>query len=122
MKKIFTLFITAISFSSFSQIVVVGTGFDNYANDSATAPAGWYMSWHSLSPASSYTTAANAGVALTGCDPITAIVPAIKIAAAAPQTMPKVFFASIFIAFLSVADCRLVERAFYLLMCRFIHT
>ncbi|MBI2716437.1 MAG: hypothetical protein HYX37_18615 [Rhizobiales bacterium] len=61
-------------------------------------------------------------MALAGCDPITAIVPTIKIAAAAPQTMPKVFLASIFIAFLSVADNRLVERTYYLSMCRFIHT
>lgn len=80
MKKLFTLlsFIT-ISFASFSQIVVVGTGFDNYANTSATAPAGWYLSWHSLSPASSYTSAASSGVSVPsykmGLDSVTVITP-----------------------------------------------
>jgi len=79
MKKLFTLsLITAISLSSFSQIVIVGTGFDNYAGTSATAPAGWYMSWHSPT-ASSYTTAANSGVAIPsykfGLDSVTVITP-----------------------------------------------
>ena len=64
--KIFYTFILfiAISVSAFSQLVVVGTGFDNYAGTSATAPAGWYMSWHSTSSPSYYSTAANSGVAI----------------------------------------------------------
>ena len=54
----------AISFPAFSQLVVVGTGFDNYAGTSATAPAGWNMSWHSTSSPSYYSTAANSGAAI----------------------------------------------------------
>lgn len=79
MKKLFTLASFIISVTTFSQITVVGTGFDNYANTSGTAPAGWYMSWHSASPASSYTTAANSGVAIPsykfGLDSVTVITP-----------------------------------------------
>lgn len=80
MKKLYSLFLlTVISVSAFSQLIVVGTGFDNYANTSGTAPAGWYMSWHSLSPTSSYTTAANSGAAIPsykfGLDSVTVITP-----------------------------------------------
>lgn len=84
MKKILPLCIAILSIVegsvlSFSQIVVLGTGFDNYANTFGTAPAGWYMSWHSASPASSYTTAANSGAAVPsykfGLDSVTVITP-----------------------------------------------
>lgn len=84
MKKLLPFCIVILSIiegsvSSFSQIIVAGTGFDNYANTSGTAPAGWYMSWHSASPASSYTTAANSGVAIPsykfGLDSVTVITP-----------------------------------------------
>ncbi len=84
MKKLLPFCIVILSvvegsFSAFSQLVVVGTGFDNYANTLATAPAGWYMSWHSLSPASSYTSTANSGVAVPsykmGLDSVTVITP-----------------------------------------------
>jgi len=55
MKKLYTLLsLIGISSSAFSQVVVVGTGFDNYAGTSATAPSGWYMSWHSTSSPSYY--------------------------------------------------------------------
>ncbi|MBI4930194.1 MAG: PKD domain-containing protein [Bacteroidetes bacterium] len=62
MKKIYTfiLFI-AISVSAFSQLVVVGTGFNNYAGTSATTPSGWYISWHSTSSPSYYVSAGNFG-------------------------------------------------------------
>lgn len=85
MKKLLLFCIVILSVvegsvSAFSQLVVVGTGFDNYANTSGTAPAGWYMSWHSLPPtASSYTTASNSGVAIPsykmGIDSVTVITP-----------------------------------------------
>jgi len=64
MKKIYTLVLSmAISVAAFSQLVVVGTGFDNYAGTSATAQSGWYISWHSTSSPSYYTSAGNFGVA-----------------------------------------------------------
>ena len=64
MKKLYTLLsLIAISVSAFSQLVVVQTGFNNYVGTSVTAPAGWYMSWHSTSSPSYYTTATNYGIA-----------------------------------------------------------
>jgi len=60
MKK-YSLFFPLISFSAFSQTPVVQTGFDNYVGTSASAPAGWYMSWHSTSSPSYYTSAGNFG-------------------------------------------------------------
>lgn len=62
MKKNFlSFFLISISFTAFSQTPVVQTGFDNYAGTSASAPAGWYMSWHSTSSPSYYTSAGNFG-------------------------------------------------------------
>ena len=56
--------------------------------------------------------AANAGVALAGRDIVTDSMPANRITAAVPQIIPKAFLASIFIAFLSVADNRWLNALF----------
>ncbi|MEK6617040.1 MAG: hypothetical protein AABZ32_13215, partial [Bacteroidota bacterium] len=62
MKFFYTLILfIIISVAAFSQLVVVGTGFNNYAGTSATAPTGWYMSWHST--ASTYTASTSVGIA-----------------------------------------------------------
>ena len=64
MKNIFTLAFISISVFSFAQVPVVQTGFNGYAGTSASAPAGWYMSWHSTSAPSYYNTPANSGAAI----------------------------------------------------------
>lgn len=55
--------LVAFTFSSFSQTIVDSTGFYCYAGTLASAPAGWYMSWHSTSAPSYYTVATSVGIA-----------------------------------------------------------
>ena len=81
MKKNYTAFLLVIAchLSVFSQSDVVQTGFDNYDGASATEPSGWYMSWHSVSVPSYYSTAGSSGAAVPsykmGVDSVVIITP-----------------------------------------------